>query len=95
MQRVVVILHKEGFIYRPTNKQASEGNTESEKSEKRVYSPKDFTSGKEDDGGEDAVKDDGITGANSTTPAHVIYIMVILKHLHCSVAIWVSEQILS
>jgi hypothetical protein len=73
MQRVVAILHKEGFIYRPANKQASEGNTESEKSDKRVYSPKDFTSVKDDDGGEDAVKDDGIAGANSTTPAHNLY----------------------
>jgi hypothetical protein len=36
-------------------------------------SPKDFTSVKDDDGGEDAVKDDGIADANSTTPAHNLY----------------------
>jgi hypothetical protein len=73
MQRVVAILYKEGVIYRPANKQAFEGNTESEKSEKRVYSPKDFTSVKDDDGGEDVVKDDGIASANSTTPARNLY----------------------
>jgi hypothetical protein len=69
MQRVVAILNKEGVIYKPANKKASEGNPESEKSEKRVYSQKDFTSVKDDDAGEDAVKDDGIAGANSMTPA--------------------------
>jgi hypothetical protein len=69
LQRVIAILNKEGVIYRPGNKNMSKGNPESEKSKKRVYSATEFTSVKDDDAGEDDVKDDGLKGANSMTPA--------------------------
>jgi hypothetical protein len=70
LQRVIAKLNQEGIIYRRENKGTSEGDKESESSQKGVYPSKYFTSvQKDEDADDEDVDEDELDNANGSTPA--------------------------
>ncbi|XP_071677942.1 uncharacterized protein [Lolium perenne] len=69
-ERVIAKLNQEGIIYRRENKGTSEGDKESESSQKGVYPSKYFTSvQKDEDADDEDVDEDELDNANGSTPA--------------------------